>query len=175
MPGMLPIRPSIACLLLLSAAMGLPAAAQPPDFLGGRVHASVKGWTVTQNDVGCSAFQAEVPVIFNTPPAGGWQLVFPYNIPEDAGEFGGFVDIDKFSFTDTYFGDGTWIYSPFPLEMRKAMGQGNRLRAEIGSMIWEVDLTGSTAALLKLEECWQDLSGWTPASSRAGTFAFSGD
>lgn len=153
-----------------------PSVAQAPDYLGGRIYATVKGWTVKQSDTGCSAFQAAVPVIFNIPPAGGWQLIFPYNVPEEAGDFSGAVDIDKFSFGDSFFGDGTWIYADFPVEMRKTVGKGNRLYAEIGPMIFETDLTGATAALLKLEECWQRMTGWDAATSnRAGTFAFKGD
>lgn len=164
--------PMITVLLALAG----PLAAQAPDYLGGRTYATVKGWTVKQSDTGCSAFQAPVPVIFNIPPAGGWQLIFPYNVPEEAGDFSGFVDIDKFSFDDSYFGDGTWIYASFPVEMRKTVGKGNRLYAEIGPMVYETDLAGATAALLKLEECWQRLTGWNAATSnRAGTFAFKGD
>lgn len=140
-------------------------------FDTGTIYGTVRGWTVVQGDKGCSAFPAGMPVILNTPPAGGWQLVFPYastgevNIP-------GIVDVDKVSFDDSFYGDGQYLYGSFEVEMRKIVGAGSRMTALIGDAQYDIDLTGSTAALLKVEECWQNLSGWTPASSRAGTFAF---
>lgn len=83
--------------------------------------------------------------------------------------------MDKYSFTETYFGEAGWMYSSFPLGMRQAVGAGNMIHPMIGPVDEVIPLAGSTAAMLKVEECWKELSGWTPASSRAGTFAFSGD
>lgn len=165
---------SVIVSILTALVFAAPAQAQ--NFTEGTFYATVKGWTVMQNDLGCSAFTDTVDVIFNTPPAGGWQLVFPYNIPEGPTEPTGIVDVDKFSFEGTYYGDGTWYYGEFPAEMRKTVGAGQHLHAEIGEMIWDAELTGATAALLKVQECWTMLTGWSPeTSSRAGTFAFSDD
>lgn len=166
---------------LLAAALGLmatPALAETADYsvAGGTLYASVKGWTVVISETyGCSAYPEALPIVFNAPPAGGWQLIFPYSVAGGEGDFEGAIDVDKYSFTETYYGDGQWIYSSFPLGMRQAVAAGDRLFADIGPVQADVGLQGSTAALLKVEECWTALSGWTPASSRAGTFAFSGD
>lgn len=164
---------------LLLAVTAAPALAEAPDYsvAGGSLYASVKGWTVVLSEqYGCSAYPEAMPIVFNAPPAGGWQLIFPYTASGGEGEFQGAIDVDKYSFTETYYGDGVWMYSSFPLEMRKAVGAGDRIMADIGPAQADLVLTGSTAALLKVEECWKKLSGWDPAtSSRAGTFAFSGD
>lgn len=159
--------------------MAGPAGAQAPDFSSatGRVYDTVRGWVVVQSqDLGCSAYVEGAPMVFNTPPAGGWQLILAYPTPGREGEFTGTIDVDRYSFADTYFGDGQWIYAPFPLALRRAVAEGRLLRAEIGGMTWELTLGGSTAALLKTEECWANLTGWSAdRSSRAGTFALSGD
>lgn len=164
---------------LLLAVTAAPALAEAPDYsvAGGTLYATVKGWTVVLSEqYGCSAYPEAMPIVFNAPPAGGWQLIFPYTASAGEGEFAGAIDVDKFSFTETYYGDGVWMYSSFPLEMRKAVGSGDRIFADIGPAQAELLLTGSTAALLKVEECWKKLSGWDAATSgRAGTFAFSGD
>lgn len=164
---------------LLLAVTAAPALAEAPDYsvAGGTLYATVKGWTVVlSEDYGCSAYPEAMPIVFNAPPAGGWQLIFPYTASGGEGEFAGAIDVDKFSFTETYYGDGVWMYSSFQLEMRKAVGSGDRIHADIGPAQADLLLTGSTAALLKVEECWKKLSGWDAAtSSRAGTFAFSGD
>lgn len=169
-------RLTLPLLLALTAA---PALAGAPDYSagGGRVYASVKGWTVVLSEqFGCSAYPEAMPIVFNAPPAGGWQLIFPYTASGGEGEFQGAIDVDKFSFTESYYGDGVWMYSSFPLDMRKAVAAGDRIHADIGPAQADLALTGSTAALLKVEECWKVLSGWDAAtSSRAGTFAFSGD
>lgn len=166
---------ALAALALLSA----PALAETPDYsaAGGKVYASVRGWTVVQSDrYGCSAYPEAMPIVFNTPPAGGWQLIFPYSASGGEGTFAGSIDIDKSSFTEDYYGDGAWMYSSFPLNMRKAVAAGNRIYANIGPAVWDVGLDGATAAMLKVEECWQNLTGWSAATSgRAGTFALSGD
>ncbi len=179
-PTMTPRTPTLCPLLAAALAfLAGPALAETPDYTAGTTYATVKGWTVKQSqDYGCSAYQNARTVFFNTPPAGGWQLIFPANGAPD-GQFDGVVDVDKFSFTEEetgYFAEAGWIYSGFPLDMRKTVGNGSTLHAEIGGKSWDAPLTGSTAVLLKLEECWQNLSGWTAATSgRAGTFAFSGD
>ena len=169
--------PRLAFTVLL-ALTATPALAEAPDYsvAGGTLYASVKGWTVVLSEqYGCSAYPEAMPIVFNAPPAGGWQLIFPYTASGGEGEFQGAIDVDKFSFTETYYGDGVWMYSSFPLEMRKAVAAGDRIFADIGPAQADLLLSGSTAALLKVEECWATLNGWTPASSSAGTFAFSGD
>lgn len=182
MPRMRPLparRPSLChgaiCLTLVLVPTGLYAEAPDYSVNGGTLYASVRGWAVVQSQtVGCSAYPDAMPIIFNTPPAGGWQLIFPYDGPD--GEYQGAIDVDRYSFTETYFGEAGWMYSSFPLELRKVIAEGDRLQAEIGPMTADLTLGGTKAALLKLEECWQDLTGWSAeTSSRAGTFAFSGD
>ena len=167
-------KPLIAASTL--ALLAAPALAEAPDYsvAGGTLYGSVKGWTVVKSEqFGCSAYPEAMPIVFNAPPAGGWQLIFPYVGAK--GDFEGSIDVDKFSFTETYFGEAGWMYSSFPLGMRQAVAAGNRIHAEIGPVQADLTLQGSTAAMLKVEECWKALSGWTPASGRAGTFAFSGD
>jgi len=165
--------------LALLASAATPALAESPDYSvgGGEIYASVRGWTVVKSDLyGCSAYPEAMPIVFNIPPAGGWQLIFPYSTSGTEGDFAGSVDVDKASFTDSYYGDGNWMYSSFPLAMRKAVAEGQRIYANIGPAVADVGLSGATASMLKLEECWQDLTGWTAATSTtAGTFAFSGD
>lgn len=162
--------------LTLAAA---PALAQGADYSvsGGALYGTVRGWTVVLSEqYGCSAYPEAMPIVFNTPPAGGWQLILPYTGSAPDGEYQGSIDVDKYSFTDTYFGEGGWLYASFPLEMRKAVADGQTISVHVEPAATELSLAGSTAALLKLEECWQALTGWTAeGSSRAGTFAFSGD
>lgn len=168
------ILPALACLFSLTT----PALAEPPDYSvnGGEMYGSVRGWSVVKSDLyGCSAYPEAMPVVLNTPPAGGWQLIFPYADTAPEGDYAGMIHIDNSVFTDTYYGDSQWMYSPFPLVMRKTLAAGQRMTADFGHVDADVGLEGATAAMLKLEECWQSLSGWTPASSRAGTFALSGD
>ena len=158
------------------ALMAAPALAQSPDYSvgSGTLYASVKGWSIAKSEqYGCSAYLDAMQIVINAPPAGGWQLIFPYDGAD--GEFQGSIDVDKYSFTETYFGEAGWMYSSFPLGMRQAVGAGRIIHPMIGPVDEVIPLTGSTAAMLKVEECWKELSGWTPASSRAGTFAFSGD
>ncbi len=168
--------------VLLLVALALPAApaiAQDADYSvsGGTLYATVRDWTVVKSEqFGCSAYPEAMPIVFNTPPAGGWQLVLPYTSAAAEGEFPGSIDVDKYSFTDTYYGDGVWVYASFPLEMRQAVAEGQNIYVHVGPAETELNLSGSKAALLKVEECWRDLTGWSAAtSSRAGTFAFSGD
>jgi hypothetical protein len=173
------MMPKIHFLCAVLALTAAPALAETPDYSagGGKVYASVRGWTVVQSDrYGCSAYPEAMPIVFNTPPAGGWQLIFPYSTSGGEGTFAGSIDVDKSSFTEEYYGDGEWMYSSFPLNMRKAVAAGSRIYANIGPAVADVGLDGATAAMLKVEECWQNLTGWSAAtSSRAGTFALSGD
>lgn len=156
-----------------------PALAQAADYsvMGGTLYASVRGWTVVKSETyGCSAYPEAMPIVFNTPPMGGWQLIFPYTAsPAEEGDFPGSIEVDKASFPDTFFGDGAWVYGSFPLALRKAISEGSNLVADVDPARIDLNLSGSKAALLKVEECWKDLNGWTPSSSTAGTFAFSGD
>lgn len=85
------------------------------------------------------------------------------------------MNIDKASFPDTFYVENGWAYGDFSLDRRLALKQGKQMSTQIGSTTLSTSLTGSTAALLKVQECWQKMSGWTKRSSRAGTFAFSGD
>lgn len=162
--------------LLLPAA---PALAQAADYSvqGGTLYASVGGWTVVKSETyGCSAYPEAMPIVFNTPPMGGWQLIFPYtSFPAKEGDFEGSVEVDKASFPDTFYSDGAWVYGSFPLELRKAISEGSLLVADVEPARIDLSLSGSKAALLKVEECWKELTGWTESSSNAGTFAFSGD
>lgn len=163
-----------AALLALCATLpALPVLAQQgPRFEDGTFYAEVRGWTVTQGTMGCTAYHADSPSIYlNTPPAGGWQLAFPYPT-QDTLDLPAVIDVDKYSFEDTLYGDGQYLYASFDLPLRKAVGEGNVLFVEAGSTQIRIDLHGTTAALLKVEECWMNMSGWTSASSRAGTFAF---
>lgn len=173
------MMPKIHFLCAVLALTAAPALAETPDYSagGGKVYASVRGWTVVQSDrYGCSAYPEAMPIVFNTPPAGGWQLIFPYHMPGVDGEYQGLVEIDKYSFEDTFYGEDGFFYGSFPLAMRQTFGQGSEMAAEVGGQGYTLTLSGSTAALLKLEECWQVMTGWTEdGSSRAGTFAFSGD
>lgn len=150
---------------------GLVSQAQAFD-LNGSHYADVRGWRVVQNQFGCSGY---VPgtgpsVIFNTPPAGGWQMIFVD--PAHYGDVPGVVDVDKYSFDDTFYVDGGYAYGGFDLSLRKSVGQGRMLYADIGGVRYEQSLRGSTAVLLKLEECWTRMSGWTTQSNKAPTRAF---
>lgn len=144
------------------------------EFFGTEVYSTVRGWRVVQGDVGCSAYKPGTgpSIVFNTPPAGGWQIIYHYLGKE--GDIPGMVDVDKYSFPKTFFAEGGWAYGDFPLNERLAAKAGRYINTDIDSVKYEESLTGSTAALLKLQECWQKLSGWTPASNKVGTFAFSG-
>ena len=163
----------------IMALLALPTLAQAPDYSSatGTVYAVVRDWVVVQSqELGCSAYVEGSPMVFNTPPAGGWQLLLATTVTVGPGDLAGSIDIDRYSFTDTYYTDGQWVYAGFPLGLRQSIAAGNVMHAEIGPMVWDLTLGGTTAALLKLEECWADLTGWSAAtSSRAGTFAFSGD
>ena len=162
---------------LIGAVLPSGLLAQDYSSATGTVYATVRDWVVVQSDMlGCSAYVEGSPMIFNTPPAGGWQLVLSNDAGAAPGEYPATIDIDRYSFADTFFVDSQWAYASFPLGLRQAMAAGSVMRAEAGPMTWELTLGGTTAALLKLEECWADLTGWSAAtSSRAGTFAFSGD
>lgn len=171
------LRPPFRALCLGACLIPSALHAEAPDYSvgGGTPYASVRGWTVVQSrDFGCSAYPEAMPVVFNAPPAGGWQLIFPYDGPD--GEYQGSIDVDRYRFSETYFGEAGWMYSSFPLNLRSSVAEGDRLSARIGPMTADLALDGTRAALLKVEECWQDLTGWSATTSdRAGTFAFSGD
>jgi hypothetical protein len=156
----------------------VPAFALAPDQSSatGRDYAVVRGRVVVQSDtLGCSAYAEGSPLVRNTPPAGGWHLILS-NGTGVTGARAGVIDVDRARLADTFFSEGQWVYGSFPLNLRKAMAEGRRVRAEIGGRASELTLGGSTAALIKFEECRADLTGWGAAtSSRAGTFARSGD
>ena len=145
------------------------------EHFGTNIYSDVRGWRVVQGKLGCSAYKpgSGPIVVFNTPPAGGWQIVYHYL--NTSGDISGIIDIDKASFPQTFYADGEWVYGEFPLNLRLAAKEGHSMYTKIGSVQYEESLSGATAALLKLQECWQQLSGWTPNSNKAGTFAFTGN
>lgn len=64
------------------ALMAAPALAQSPDYSvgSGTLYASVKGWSIAKSEqYGCSAYLDVMQIVINAPPAGGWQLIFPYD------------------------------------------------------------------------------------------------
>lgn len=170
------MRLSRLTLALIAAAMPSLLSAQDYSSATGTVYATVRGWVVVQSDtLGCSAYVEGSPMIFNTPPAGGWQLILSNDAGAAPGDYTIVIDIDRYSFAEPLYVDSQWAYSGFPLNLRQAMAAGSVMRAEAGPMVWNLTLGGTTAAMLKLEECWADLTGWNAQTSgRAGTFAFSG-
>ena len=145
------------------------------QFWGTEIYSDVRGWRITHGSPGCSAYKPDTgpSVIFNLPNAGDWQLIYRYF--DSPGDISGVVDIDRASFRDTFFTDGEWAYGSLPLHLRLAIKKGNAMHTMIGSTQYEESLDGSTAALLKLQECWKVKSGWTKASNKARRFAFSGN
>lgn len=144
-------------------------------FFGTDIYGEVRGWRVVQGDVGCSAYKIGTGAspAFNTPPAGGWQIIYrSFNL---SGDVKGVIDVDKASFPQTFYIDSGLAYGEFPINLRLAVKAGDLIKTQIGTAQYEHSLSGATAALLKVQECWQQMSGWTPASNKAGTFAFSGD
>ena len=144
-------------------------------FFGTKIYGYTRGWRIVEGNQGCSAYipNSGPSIVFSAPLAGGWQIA--YRHLNRQGDIRGIVDVDKASFPQTFYTDDGWAFGEFPLNLRLAVKAGRTIYSEIGNSQYRESLTGSTAALLKVQECWQRMTGWTPASNKAGTFAFSGN
>jgi len=162
---------------LLLALVGLGITAGHAFADQKRLYGSTRGWDVYQSRIGCEADHPNPQKLLwtlKTPPAGGWEMSLQdlTNAPDDS-EYPASVTVDNTRFSDTFFvGEGN-IYISLPLKLRLAMRSGNNISMEFDGRSYNYSLAGSTAVLLKLEECWHNLTGYDAnVSSRRGTYAF---
>lgn len=142
-----------------------------------RNYAAVRGWDVRQGDSGCSALHPSRRDVFwdiLVAPAGGWEVRFDDLAGHsDEQEFPVQVIIDGVRYDELYFSYSGSFVGVLPLNQRLAMGQGSKVTFLFDDMRLEFSLKGSTAAMLKLEECWHQLTGYDAnVSNKRGSYAF---
>lgn len=140
-------------------------------------YAKVRGWEIVQNNNGCVALhpsRRDILWSIDVAPAGGWQI----SIDDLAGhpdgkEFPARLTIGNDSFSEDYVSYQGAFVGSLPLSQRLALAKGSEISIQIDNMQLDFSLSGSTAAMLKLEECWHKMTGFDPAiSSRRGSYAF---
>jgi hypothetical protein len=83
--------------------------------------------------------------------SGQWQVAVPYG--SRRGEYTGQMDLDG-KVKGTYGqSDGQWTFLWLNLGERDAFMNGQQVRIEVGRTSLDYDLSGSSAAVLKVEEC----------------------
>lgn len=153
-----------------------PKSAGPSKKPGSfNLYGKVKNWEIYSDTPGCTAQNpGEVIVGLNTPPIGGWELqIEDLEGHANDTEFPAEIVVDGRKFKDTFFAVNGQFYGSLELDLRKALADGKTANFIWGDYNLPLDLTGITAAFLKVEECWHKLTGYDPTiSSRAGTYAF---
>lgn len=142
-----------------------------------RAYASVKGWDIVQGDLGCVAdhpSRGDIQWSILVSPAGNWEVRFDDLAGHpDNSDFPVRIIAGDESFTEEYFTHQGAYIGVLPLDQRLALAKGSDVSIQLDGMELKYSLTGSTAALLKLEECWHQLTGYDPnISSRRGAYAF---
>ncbi len=142
-----------------------------------REYANVKGWEIRQNKLGCVAVhpgRADVQWKMLISPAGNWETYFDDLTGHPANtEFPAILMIDDRNFEETYFSFEGKFIGILPLDQRLALAKGTDVSFLIDNMQLDFSLNGSTAAMLKLEECWHRMTGYDPkVSNKRGAYAF---
>lgn len=140
-------------------------------------YATVRGWEVWQGDSGCLALhpsRGDILWDILVPPAGGWEVRFDdlAGHPDDS-EFPVRIIVDGARYTETYFSYSGSFVGVLPLDQRLALSSGSNVTFLFADMRFDFSLKGSTAAMLKLEECWHRMTGYDAnISNKRGAYAF---
>lgn len=144
-----------------------------------RIYANTRGWEVRQDDqIGCTATHPEMgDVLWDilVSPAGNWEIRIEdlAGLPNNT-EFLANIIIDNNEiFQETYFTHEGSFIGVLPLNQRLALAKGSSVNFDFNNSNYVYALNGSTAAMLKLEECWHDFTGYDAnVSSKRGSYAF---
>ncbi|WP_152912471.1 hypothetical protein [Candidatus Rhodobacter oscarellae] len=144
-----------------------------------QLFAGVRGWHVLidsdtcigrRQNGGTGAAEDFEPYVA---PSGNWELKLPNTTSRTSGDVNVTLEIDGTTFRDTGVILGSEIHLVFDLRMRHAFRDGYWVTFTVDGHVWERSLYGVTATLLKLEECWNEVSGYdADVSNRAPARAF---
>ncbi|WP_158964300.1 VHL beta domain-containing protein [Chachezhania sediminis] len=155
-------RAATAVALICSASM-----AAALDW--GQHFGETRGWEVRQSDmVGCFALSpgtTAINTIFLISPMGNFELLFPTKLPEET-EIPVTLDIDGRRYSDTFYAWQGNAHGVFETPLRETVAAGNTMIVSMDGQSYNVPLAGATAALLKLQECWYDLTKPSPDTNR---------
>ena len=149
------IKRAVVALGLLTAAHTVSA--NPSET----TYATVKGWTiVSAHDLSSNEFLGCAMGRINNGDGlvlvmndyGGWVLKFPHGAPQ-----GSIVpvtmDLDRYSDQINMTGDGGWIAGDVHPDWVQALAAGSSLSVRYANRSLAIGLTGSAAAIKKVEEC----------------------
>jgi hypothetical protein len=144
-----------AIALALSAGITGAAAAQADEDYAD--YGATRGWSILaiSNDgsfTRCGGVSDSFPFTLEL-SAEGWVLTVdgPLDSPP---EVPAYADVDRYSFEGTFYPMSNGRYGMFMEEgMVEAMRAGDRLLVTLDGQTTEASLAGSTAAMLKIEEC----------------------
>ncbi len=126
----------------------------------GRHYSDTRGWEVRMSqNTGCiatSPIGSDIATMMVLVPAGNFELVLPTAAPSGA-EIPVTLDIDRYSFTDSFYAEDGFAHGVFDTPLREAMAKGRNMTILHDGESFFLPLEGTTAALLKLQECWYDL------------------
>ncbi len=140
-------------LVATSMAAALPALAEQYSEAP---YGAARGWSVVAvlhdgNYTRCSALAPDGGMTIDL-SAEGWWLTVPHLPP--AQQHDGSVDVDRYSFETTFFPlDNGGFGSPMEPGLVKTLKSGKLLIVNAGGMSTQHSLAGSTAAMLKVQEC----------------------
>ncbi|MCB1397134.1 MAG: hypothetical protein KDJ98_14475 [Rhodobacteraceae bacterium] len=150
---------------------GIYSIAGDPELAAEHPYGTARGWTVLagQTNAGFAYCAAEttaggVSWRFGYDIGGQWQVALQSSWRGET-EYGTF-DVDGHTSGITGWGDGRWlILWPF-LGEYDAIAQGNRLSLQLGTIRYQLALSGTAAAALKVRECMEN-HGVSPQAAAA--------
>lgn len=141
---------------LATTLIGLPAAAQVEDITD---YGTARGWDVMALSYDgqfarCAGVSPDFPFTLEL-SVEGWTLTVdgPLDNPP---EISGYVDVDRASFEGTFYPQANGRYAMFLEDgLVESIRAGRRLAVDLNGSVTAANLSGSTAAMLKIEECVQ--------------------
>lgn len=163
---MLFLKASLASLALLAVSSAVVPSARAQDVVNianakgaqeSTYFASVRGWKVVVGAVNgrpayCAAIKdqggSQLRVGFD---GGQWQVAIPYSAKR--GDFVGSMELDGNVTGTAGISDGKWTFLWLNLGERDALMNGQQVIFEVGKASMDYDLSGTSAAIQKVEEC----------------------